>query len=62
MSERYNESKLLRSPALHDFLAERRPSKDLLKPLIRIRKRIKHHLNSRNFAKPPLAPELRRHF
>ena len=63
MSERYNESKLLRSPALHDFLAERRPSKDLLKPLIpfRIRKRIKHHRNSRNLAKPPLAPELRRH-
>lgn len=63
MSERHNESKLLRSQALHSFLAERRPSKDLLKPLVpfQLRKRIKRHLNSRNLAKPPLAEGLRRH-
>lgn len=52
VSERYNETKLLRSPALHSFLADRRPSKDLLKPLVpfQLRKRIKRHLNSRNLA------------
>ena len=62
MSERHNETKLLRSPALHSFLIDRRSTKDLLKPLVPfpLRKRIKSHLNKRNLAKPSLAPGLRR--
>ncbi len=60
-STRHNESKMPRSPALHAFLTESRPSKNWLKPLVpfQVRKRIKTHLNRRNLVKPPLAEDLR---
>lgn len=63
-SERHNESKMPRNSALHAFLAERRPTKDLFMPLVpfQLRKLIKGHLNRRNLVKPPpLTEELRHH-
>ncbi len=61
-STRHNESRIPRSPALHAFLAERRSTKNLFKPLVpfQLRKRIKGHINRRNLVKPPLNEDLRR--
>ena len=62
MSRRHNESKLPRSPAFQVFLAERRRSKDLLKPLVPVAwsRRMGDHLRQRNLRKPRLSGRLRR--